>query len=152
MSYRNRVWLSTLVLWLSLASLEAQVVTGAIVGRVTDTTGGVVPGATIQIQNAETGFSRTLPTDRQGRYVARNLPVGSYSVTVQQAGFRTEVRRGIVLAVGPGKMMDGGGLLPMEVAVGDKVLFTKYGPTEVKVDGKELLVLNMSDILGKIEG
>jgi len=61
-------------------------------------------------------------------------------------------QKGIVLAVGPGKMMDGGQMLPMEVVAGDKVLFTKYGPTEVKVDGKELLVLNMSDILAKIEG
>lgn len=60
--------------------------------------------------------------------------------------------KGVVLAVGPGKMMDGGQMLPMEVKEGDKVLFTKYGPTEVKVDGKELLVLNMSDILAKIEG
>ena len=61
-------------------------------------------------------------------------------------------QKGVVLAVGPGKMLDGGGLLPMEVTAGDKVLFSKYGPTEVKVDGKELLVLNMSDILAKIEG
>ncbi len=61
-------------------------------------------------------------------------------------------QKGIVLAVGPGKMLDGGQMLPMEVKEGDKVLFTKYGPTEVKVDGKELLVLNMSDILARIEG
>lgn len=59
--------------------------------------------------------------------------------------------KGVVVAVGPGKMMESGKMLPMEVKKGDKVLFTKYGPTEVKVDGKELLVLNMSDILARIE-
>ena len=73
----------------------------------------MVPGATIQIQNVETGFSRTLQTDREGRYVARNLPLGSYSLTAQQAGFRTEVRRGIVLAVGSEVTVS------LELSVGD---------------------------------
>src|SRR5258708_4766057 len=76
-----------------------QVVTGAILGRVTDTTGAVVPGAMVQLQNVETGFSRTEQTDSGGRYLARNLPLGAYSVTVQQAGFRSEVRSGISLSV-----------------------------------------------------
>ena len=78
---------------------SAQVVTGTISGRVTDPTGAVIPGATVQIQNIETGFSRNVQTDDGGRYEARNLPVGSYSITAQQAGFRTEVRRGITLTV-----------------------------------------------------
>jgi carboxypeptidase family protein/TonB-dependent receptor-like protein len=77
----------------------AQVVTGTISGRVTDTSGAVITGATVQIQNTETGFSRNAQTDAAGRYEARNLPVGSYSITAQQAGFRTEVRRGITLTV-----------------------------------------------------
>ena len=51
-----------------------------------------------------------------------------------------------------GADMDAGTLALWKVKAGDKVLFTKYGPTEVKVDGKELLVLNMSDVLAKIEG
>jgi chaperonin GroES len=48
-------------------------------------------------------------------------------------------------------MTDSGKVIKMEVKAGDKVLFTKYGPTEVKVDGKELLVLNMSDVLAVID-
>jgi carboxypeptidase family protein len=92
------------ILLASLALLNAaigfsQVVTGALLGRVTDTTGAVVPGAKVQIQNVETGFSRSEQTDTEGRYLSRNLPLGSYTVTVQQAGFRTEVRSGIVLTV-----------------------------------------------------
>ena len=58
-------------------------------------------------------------------------------------------QEGEVLAVGPGKM-DDGKLQPMNVKVGDKVLFTKYGPTEVKVDGEELLIASESDILAVI--
>src|ERR1700686_2653382 len=77
----------------------SQVVTGAILGRVTDTTGAVVPGATVQIQNVDTGFTRSEQTDREGRYLSRNLPLGSYSVTVQQTGFQTTERRGISLSV-----------------------------------------------------
>ncbi len=60
-------------------------------------------------------------------------------------------QKGKVLAVGPGKHGEDGKRTPMDVNVGDMVLFTKYGPTEVKLDGKELLVLNESDILAVIE-
>src|SRR5579864_4291623 len=77
----------------------SQVVTGSILGRVTDGSGAVVPAATIQLQNVETAFSRTEQTDSGGRYLARNLPLGTYSITVQQPGFRSEVRSGIVLSV-----------------------------------------------------
>ena len=82
------------------AVLIAQVVTGSISGRVTDTTGAVIAGATIQIQNLEMGLSRTAETDSAGRYVARNLPVGPYSVAAQQQGFQKQIRNGITLAVG----------------------------------------------------
>jgi carboxypeptidase family protein/TonB-dependent receptor-like protein len=78
----------------------SQVVTGAILGRVTDTTGAVVPSASVQIQNVDTGFSQSVQTDSGGRYLSRNLPLGNYSVTVQQAGFQTQVRSGISLSVG----------------------------------------------------
>jgi carboxypeptidase family protein len=76
-----------------------QSVTGSILGRVTDTSGAVVSGATVQLQNVDTGFSRTEQTDSEGRYLARNLSLGTYSVTVQQPGFHTEVHSGIVLTV-----------------------------------------------------
>lgn len=60
-------------------------------------------------------------------------------------------QRGEVIAAGPGKFNEEGKRMPMEVKVGDIVLFTKYGPTEVKVDGKELLILNQSDVLAVVE-
>ncbi len=58
--------------------------------------------------------------------------------------------KGKVLAIGPGKLKDDGGRLEMEISQGDTVLFSKYGPTEVKVDGKDLLILSASDIYAKI--
>ncbi|MCH8266785.1 MAG: carboxypeptidase regulatory-like domain-containing protein, partial [Acidobacteria bacterium] len=65
-----------------------------------DSTGGVVPGASITVSNVETGISRTLSTDGQGRYRAPNLRVGLYEVQGSLAGFQTAVRSGIELTVG----------------------------------------------------
>ncbi|MBI4759513.1 MAG: co-chaperone GroES [Chloroflexi bacterium] len=56
-------------------------------------------------------------------------------------------QEGTVLAAGPGKVTDDGKRLPMEVKVGDKVLFAKYAGTEVKIDEEELLILSEKDIL-----
>ena len=58
--------------------------------------------------------------------------------------------QGKVVAVGPGKMEDGK-RTPLEVKVGDTVLFTKYGPNEVKVDDKEYLIAREEDILAILE-
>lgn len=60
-------------------------------------------------------------------------------------------QQGVVLSVGPGDRDEKGQRIPMDVSVGDKVLFAKYSGTEVKVDGKKLLILRESDILAIIE-
>jgi len=59
--------------------------------------------------------------------------------------------KGKVLAVGPGKRSDKGELQPMSVKVGDVVLFKKYGPDEIEMDGKKYLVGDEDDILAVIE-
>jgi chaperonin GroES len=58
-------------------------------------------------------------------------------------------QEGKVLAAGPGRMTEDGKRVAMEVKVGDVVLYVKYGGTEVKIDGEELMVLRESDILAK---
>lgn len=58
---------------------------------------------------------------------------------------------GEVIAVGPGVRDDDGNLTALDVSVGDRVLFGKYGGTEVKIDGDDLLIVGESDILGIIE-
>jgi chaperonin GroES len=58
--------------------------------------------------------------------------------------------QGVVVAVGPGKVADDGRLVPMSLKAGDKVLFTKYGPDEIKLDGKEYFILSESNILAVI--
>ncbi len=71
------------------APLMAQGVSAQLGGRVLDTKGAPVAGATVVIRNGETGLTRTLQTSGEGRYLATLLPVGPYSVTVTKAGFQT---------------------------------------------------------------
>jgi len=59
--------------------------------------------------------------------------------------------QGRVIAVGKGKILDSGEVRPMDVKVGDRVLFGKYSGTEVKIAGEELLVLREEDLMGVIE-
>jgi chaperonin GroES len=56
-------------------------------------------------------------------------------------------QEGTVLAVGPGKRGDTGELIPVDVSEGDRVMYSKYGGTEIKVDGEELLILSARDVL-----
>jgi chaperonin GroES len=59
--------------------------------------------------------------------------------------------RGKIVAVGKGKILENGSVRPLDLKVGDKILFGKYGGTEVKVDGDELLVMREEDVMAVIE-
>jgi chaperonin GroES len=61
-------------------------------------------------------------------------------------------QEGKVLAAGPGERNEKGERIPMELKVGDKVLFAKYSGTDIKMDGKKLLIMRESDILAVVEG
>ncbi len=60
-------------------------------------------------------------------------------------------QEGKVIAVGKGKVADDGKIIKLDVKVGDKILFSKYGGTEVKINGEEHLIMREDDILGIIE-
>ena len=60
-------------------------------------------------------------------------------------------KRGKVLGVGDGKLLDTGERQPLQVSVGNEVLFTSYAGTEVKVDGEEMLIMDESDILAILD-
>ena len=57
-----------------------------------------------------------------------------------------------MLAVGDGEVKEDGSRRPLDVSEGDEVLYSKYGGTDITVDGEELLVLRESDVLAKVEG
>ena len=61
-------------------------------------------------------------------------------------------QEGEIIAVGPGGRDENGKLVPLDVKVGDKVLFGKWSGTEVKIDGEDLLIMKESDVMGVIEG
>jgi len=61
-------------------------------------------------------------------------------------------QKGLVVAVGPGDRDESGKRIPMEVSVGNTVLYAKYGGTEIKIDNKKLLILRESDLLAIVEG
>ncbi len=56
-------------------------------------------------------------------------------------------QEGEVVAIGPGKLLENGQRAPMDVKAGDKVIYAKYGGTEIKIDGEEYVILRQSDIL-----
>jgi chaperonin GroES len=60
--------------------------------------------------------------------------------------------QGKIMAVGKGKILEDGNVRPLDVKVGDKILFGKYSGTEVKIDGEELLVMREEDVMAVIEG
>ncbi len=108
---REFAFLALVILSVALA-VHAQVTTGAISGTVKDATGAVVPDATVVLLNEDTGISRTVPTDTEGRYSASSLSLGRYRVTASREGFQTGTRSGIDLTLGRNAVVD------FELAVG----------------------------------
>src|SRR5215831_17460509 len=103
-----RVGVMLLVLLLCWSgSLYAQGAGNAsVLGTVTDSGGGVIPGASVQVKNIATGRVQEVPTDEQGRYTIADLPIGNYEVQASRAGFQTTVRRGVTLTVGAQAVVD----------------------------------------------
>jgi chaperonin GroES len=92
------------------------------------------------------------------RPLADHVLVRRHEVEEQQQGgiiipdtAKDKPQEGEILAVGPGKMMDDGHRQPIDVAIGNTVLFGKYAGTEVTLDQEELLVMRESDILGVLK-
>lgn len=100
----NKKWLALpaclLVLLFFRGMGVAQEVAATLNGTVTDSSGGVIPGATVLIHNNDTNTdTRTVTTDNGGGYTATNLPAGNYTITVTKAGFRTYKGENVVLQV-----------------------------------------------------
>jgi outer membrane receptor protein involved in Fe transport len=105
---RSSSWLSswTFIVLLSLPfspatrALHAQVAGGTIVGAITDSSGAVIPEATVNVRSMETNALRVLTTNREGLYQAPDLPAGKYEVMAKAPGFSTEVFSNVTLTVG----------------------------------------------------
>ena len=91
--------LAFLLLAISIAA-HGQIVGGSISGLVKDSTGAALAGATVNVRQTETGATRTLVTNSDGRFYAPSVPVGDYLVSVAHDGFETDRQSGITLAIG----------------------------------------------------
>src|SRR5208282_2062359 len=93
-------------------------VTASISGTVTDPSGGVVAGANVTATNVDTGVATTLTTNAQGFYSFQSLPLGNYTISVQQSGFKGYAQTGLVLNVNDALVID----VPLQVgATNEKV-------------------------------
>ena len=104
-SFRRFALLCPLLLGLAAGVTRAQG-EASISGVVSDATGSAIAGASVKIESVETGGVRSLVTDLAGRYDAPLLPVGSYKLTVEKTGFRSESKTGITLVVGERAAVD----------------------------------------------
>jgi len=77
--------------------------------------------------------------------------IGKISIVMPQTLDKERPEQGKIIAAGPGRMDDNGKRVAMSVKKGDRVLFTKYGPNEIKIDGKEYLIAEEKDILAILE-
>ena len=107
------------------AAAQTQITTAVIEGVVVDASGAVLPGVDVEVRNVDTNLTRTLVTDREGRFVALQLPPGRYTVTFKLAGFATLVQENVrhrrpVGATDPAMKMSG---------VAETVTVTAQAPT-----------------------
>ena len=88
------------------SSVAAQAVRATVLGTVTDRTGAVLPGATVNVTNTETGVVQSTVADSQGRYTVSNLLPATYNVEAALSGFQTVLRPGVRLVVGTQAVVD----------------------------------------------
>jgi hypothetical protein len=102
--WRGVMTLATLAVLVTGAA--AQTVTGTIQGTVTDTSGGVLPGVTLTLRNADTGAERVIVTNEVGFYNAPFMPIGRYLVTAMLAGFGTVTKEQIEVGLNQTRVVD----------------------------------------------
>jgi hypothetical protein len=105
----------TAILLLLGINTAAQTFRGTILGTVTDSSGAAIAGAAVTVKNVNTGLSRTVTTSEDGTYSVPELPIGSYSVTIEKTGFRQGLVTGIQVEVSSERRADFT-LLPGEVS------------------------------------
>ena len=145
---RGTLVLAFLVLC-SVSPAFSQAVNGTLLGTITDSTGAVVPNAQVTITETNTGVSRAAKTGEAGNYVFSQIPPGTYSVSVEVAGFKKAVRAGVNVAVNTTARVDltlEPGTVTETVTVSSEapLLQTDRSDTNIKVEEKALADLPVS--------
>src|ERR1700735_1673384 len=92
-------WALAVLMIASFAAVQAQQITGTIVGTVKDQTGALVNTATVKATNVDSGFTRTVKTNEYGEYRIDYLPVGRYTVLAEASSFKRFVQENLTLDV-----------------------------------------------------
>ena len=141
---RLALLLLTVFLTFSAAHVLAQEAT--IVGTVTDASGAVVPSATVDIQNVDTGTKRSLSTNGDGQYVAPGLSIGRYDVRAVAKGFKSNERKGIVLNVADRTRVD----FKMEVGSAQETISVEASTVAVQTDTGEVSTVITSEQISQL--
>jgi hypothetical protein len=125
------------------AGAQSQATTGTIEGIVADSTGAVLPGATVTFTNTGTGYTRDVASDADGRYRGLALPLGTYTIKVELSGFQTATRENVPLAVGQTLRIDftlgvAGVAQEVQVVGGSPVIETTRSEQAALIDEKSV--------------
>lgn len=112
----------------------AQRTSASISGTVRDASNAVLPGATVTVVNVDTGISRTMVTEEQGRYRALQLNPGQYEIRAELPGFKTSIQRGVILTVGQDAVLD----LTLQVGEVSEEVVVRGDATMVQTTGNEI--------------
>ena len=102
MRWRTAALLVAMLVLASPVLAQIQITTGVIQGTVTDATGAVLPGVTVEVRNVDTNALESRVTDANGRFVVLQLPPGKYTATFRIQGFATLVQEELIVTVGQG--------------------------------------------------
>src|SRR2546423_1445276 len=130
---------AALLLGVTGAKLNAQATTGTILGTVTDTSGAVVPDASVRIMNAGTAATQITSSDSQGRYRVPALPIGEYSVQAEKMGCQMVVHTQIMLTVGGEAVVD------LALPVGQLSPTVTVAENAVQVETSSATISNLVD-------
>jgi hypothetical protein len=138
--------LSVVFAFILVCTSSAQTFRGSIQGTITDSTGAALPGALVKVFSPGTGLSRTVKTNDLGGYVASELPLGSYSITVAKEGFQTTTLTGIPVSVGSAaradaKLATGGVQETVEVTADVPLVETSNNTTGGTIEASEVAEL-----------
>jgi len=147
---RLRMFASLVVfLFVCVCALPAQEITGTLSGTVSDTSGGIVPGASVTIVGQETGATRKTSTSEAGVFFFNSVPVGTYTVTIEKGGFKKYVSTGVAVHVNdkidlPIKLTVGEVSEKVEVSGQTPLLQTESAELSTLVGSKQILDLPLN--------